>query len=278
MDLTDDTALITGASSGIGEEFAMELAAQHVNLVLVARREDRLDTVRATLLARHPGLRVEAITADLARPAAGAELEQQVRERGLDVGILINNAGVGSHAPFVEQAPEVVAAQIQLNCGSLVDLTARFLPAMIRARHGLVINVASTAAFQPVPTMAVYGATKAFVLSFTEALWWETHATGVRVLTLCPGATETEFFAAAGEQFMTRGRTTPHDVVTSALAAVQGTTPTVIPGATNKIGTLGHRIMPRRLMPRMAQRSVRPGPGGHRTDGNDHTMSPRSRR
>jgi short-subunit dehydrogenase len=258
MDLTNTTALVTGASSGIGEEFAVQLAARDVNLVLVARRREKLDSVRASLLARHPSLRIEVITADLSQPGAGAELQRQVTERGLDIDILINNAGAGSHTPFLRQAPEVVAAQIQLNCGSLVDLTARFLPAMTRAGHGLVINVASTAAFQPVPTMAVYGATKAFVLSFTEALWWETRDSGVRVLALCPGATETEFFAAAGQQFATSGRTTPVQVVTAALNAADGTAPTELPGALAKLSALGNRLMPRRLMPRMAQRAVRP--------------------
>jgi uncharacterized protein len=260
MDLTGNAALVTGASGGIGEEFAVQLAAREVNVVLVARRADELAGVRATLLDRHPGLRIEVITADLAEPGAGAELQRRVQERGISIDVLINNAGVGSHAPFVGEAPEKAAAQIQLNCGSLVDLTARFLPPMTYARHGLVINVASTAAFQPIPTMAVYGATKAFVLSFTEALWWETRASGVRVLALCPGATETGFFAAAGQQFMTRGRQTPQQVVTAALAAVDSRTPTVIPGTVNKVSTLGYRIMPRRLMVRMAQRSVKPSP------------------
>lgn len=257
MDLTDTTALVTGASSGLGQEFAVQLAAHHLNVVLVARREDRLKSLRATLLARHPSLQIDVITADLSKPGGGADLDREVRKRGLQVSVLINNAGTGSHTSFLEQTPDVVAGQIQLNCGSLVDLTARFLPSMTRAGRGLVINVASTAAFQPVPTMAVYGATKAFVLSFTEALWWETRDSGVRILALCPGATETEFFAAAGKQFMTRGRTTPTQVVSAALAAVEAKTPTVIPGNKNKISSLGPRLMPRRLMPRLAQRTVR---------------------
>ncbi len=258
MNLSDTTALITGASGGIGEEFAAQLADRKANLVLVARRADKLNAVRTALLVRHPDLRIDVITADLAQPGAAAELQQRVQDLGLSIDVLINNAGVGSHTDFIQQAPEQVAAQIQLNCGSLAELTARFLPPMTQAGRGLIVNVASTAAFQPIPTMAVYGATKAFVLSFTEALWWETRHSGVRVLALCPGATETEFFAAAGEQFMTRGRTTPPQVVTAALAALDGANPTVIPGATNKISTFAHRVMPRRLMVRMAQRSVKP--------------------
>ena len=139
---------------------------------------------------------------DLAEPGAGAELQRQVQERGISIDVLINNAGVGSHAPFVEEAPEKAAALIQLNCGSLVDLTARFLPTMTYARHGLVINLASTAAFQPVPTMAVYGATKAFVLSFRSPLVGNPRqrGAGARVV---PGRHR--------DRVLRRRRTTVHD-------------------------------------------------------------------
>jgi short-subunit dehydrogenase len=128
---------------------------------------------------------------------------------------------------------------------------------MVGAGHGAVVNVASTAAFQPVPNMAVYAATKAFVLSFTEALWWETQGTGVRVLALCPGATETEFFARTGEQFMTRGRQSPEAVVRSALVAVDGSGPSVVTGWMNKVSTLGSRVTPRRVMPWLAGQLVK---------------------
>lgn len=256
MDLTDTTALITGASGGIGEEFAVRLADQHVNLVLVARRTEKLQNLRARLLAAHPDLTIDTVGCDLSRPGSSAELAATIHDRGHHIGVLINNAGVGAHGLFAEQSPEDMAAQIQLNCGSLVDLTGRFLPAMVAAKRGVVINVASTAAFQPIPTMAVYGATKAFVLSFTEALWEETRRSGVRVLTLCPGATETEFFARTGEQFMTRGRETPAQVVETALAALDKSGPTVISGWMNKLMAPGYRFMPRRLMPTMAQRLV----------------------
>jgi short-subunit dehydrogenase len=205
-----------------------------------------------------PGLWIDVITAELSVPGSAAELTRQVGETGRTVDVLINNAGVGSHGQFADQEPEGNAAQIQLNCGSLVDLTARFLPAMMRAHHGLVINVASTAPFQPVPSMAVYAASKAFVLSFTEALWQETRGSGVRVLTLCPGATETEFFARAGEQFMTHGRQTPHQVVTTALSATDGSAPSVVSGWRNKILAPGYRFMPRRVMPKIAQQMVAP--------------------
>jgi uncharacterized protein len=257
MDLTNDTALITGASSGIGEQFAVRLAARKVDLVLVARRTDKLEKLRATLLGRHPGLQIDVLTADLAAPEAAAKVVEQVSGLGRHVDILINNAGVGSHGRFVEEDPQQLAGQIQLNCGALVDLTARLLPAMTRARHGLLINVASTAAFQPVATMAVYAASKAFVLSFTEALWWETHGCGVRVLTLCPGATETEFFERTGQQFMTRGRQTPDQAVITALDAIDKSTPTVVSGRMNSLSSLAYRFVPRRVMAMISAQMVR---------------------
>lgn len=258
MDLTDNTALITGASGGIGEEFAVQLAAHHVNLVLVARRAGKLADLRTRLLGLHPGLRIDVITADLSVPGSAAELARQIRNIGRRIDILINNAGVGSHGQLADQEPERNAAQIQLNCGSLADLTARFLPTMVHAHHGLVINVASTAAFQPVPSMAVYGASKAFVLSFTEALWQETRRSGVRVLTLCPGPTQTDFFMRTGEQFMTRGRQTVQQVVHTALSAIDNSAPTVVSGWKNKFLTTGYRFMPRRVMLTMAQQMVAP--------------------
>ncbi len=254
MDLANDTALITGSSGGIGEEFAHQLAQRRTNLVLVARRLDKLEELRTTLLARHPDIEVDVIAADLSVPGSAARLADEVSSRGRRIDVLINNAGVGLHGNFVDQDPDRNAAQIQLNCGTLVDLTARFLPAMTVARHGVVINVASTAAFQPTPSMAVYGASKAFVLSFTEALWQEAKGTGVRVLALCPGATETEFFARTGEEFMTRGRQTPKQVVDTALRALDKSGPTVISGVANSALALSTRLVPRRVLAQISQR------------------------
>ncbi len=206
MKLENQTALITGSSGGIGEDFAVAFAKRGVNLVLVARREDKLAQLRTRLLELRPGLTVDIVAADLSVPGSAAGLADTIATLGRRIDILVNNAGVGLHGDFAKQDVEVNSAQIQLNCVTLVELTGLFLPAMTAARTGLVINVASTAAFQPVPGMAVYGATKAFVLSFTEALWQETKSSGVRVFALCPGATETEFFARTGEEFMTSGR------------------------------------------------------------------------
>ena len=252
------TALITGASGGIGEEFAVQLAGHGVGLVLVARRAGKLEQLRTELRERQPGLVIDVIAADLSEPGSAAEVARQVTETGRSVDVLINNAGSAFHGQFADQDPERVASQIQLNAGSVAELTARFLPPMLRAGRGLVINVASTAAFQPVPTMAVYAATKAFVLSFTEAVWQETRGSGVRVLALCPGATETGFFAAAAEQpFMTRGRQTPRQVVQTALAGISRSSPTVVSGRMNRLTVIGPRFMPRRFVPAIARQTVR---------------------
>jgi short-subunit dehydrogenase len=249
--------LITGASGGIGEEFAVQLAARGASLVLVARRADKLSELRDRLITKHPGISVDVIAEDLAVPGAGAQLHDKVLELGRTVDVLVNNAGVGLHSKFVEQAPEPNAAQIQLNCGTLVDLTARFLPPMVKRGRGVVINLASTASFQPTPGMAVYGATKAFVLSYTEALWQECRGTGVKVLALCPGATETEFFARTGEQFLTDGRQTARQVVDTALSALDRSSPTVVSGWKNSLLAAGYRVTPRRLMLAASERLLK---------------------
>lgn len=257
MDLKNDTALITGSSGGIGEEFALQLAGRGVNLVLVARRADKLAELRQRLLDLHPGLRVEVVAADLSLPGSAADLVSKVAALGRTVDILINNAGVGLHGDFVGQNAEANAAQIQLNCVTLVELTALYLPAMTKAGRGVVLNVASTAAFQPTPGMAVYGATKAFVLSFTEALWQESRGSGVRILALCPGATETEFFSRTGEEFLTSGRQTSKQVVDTALAALNKSTPTVISGLKNALLATGYRYTPRRVMLKVSQQLMK---------------------
>jgi hypothetical protein len=200
---------------------------------------------------------VDVIAADLATPGSAADLATKISDIGRRIDILVNNAGVGLHGKFVAQEADANAAQIQLNCSTLVDLTARFLPPMTAAGHGLVINVASTAGFQPTPGMAVYGATKAFVLSFSEALWQECKGTGVRVLALCPGATETEFFARTGEEFLTDGRQTPKQVVDTAMAALDKSTPTVVSGWRNAILANGYRFTPRRLMVQISEQLLK---------------------
>ena len=254
MNLENQTALITGSSGGIGEDFAVAFAKRKVNLVLVARREDKLAALRTRLLEQHPGLTIDIVTADLSVPGSAAELATTVGTLGRKIDILINNAGVGLHGDFVTQGVAENSAQIQLNCVTLVELTGLFMPAMTKAGRGLVINVASTAAFQPTPGMAVYGATKAFVLSFTEALWQETKSTGVRVFALCPGATETEFFSRTGEEFLTSGRQTSQQVVDTAMATIDKSTPTVVSGLKNSVLASAYRFTPRKIMLSVSQR------------------------
>jgi uncharacterized protein len=186
--------------------------------------------------------------ADLAAVGATADLAVQLHEAGQHIDVLVNSAGWGSTGPSPVN-PRTRSQPRSASIAALVDLTARFLPGMRNARRGVVINLASTAAFQPVPTMAVYAATKAFVLSFTEALWWESRGSGVRVLALCPGATQTEFFDRSSTAFMTRGRRSAAQVVAAALAAVDGSSPTVVPGEMNRLRTMGYRLMSRSVMP-----------------------------
>ena len=253
------TTLVTGASSGIGEQFALKLGRRGHNLVLTARSENRLHDLAARLRAENPGIGVEVIPADLAQPGSAAALTAELAARDVEVGVLINNAGFGSHNPVAEEDPDNVVREIQLNCSSLVELTVRLLPAMLQRDRGGVLNVASTAAFQPLASMAVYGATKAFVLSFTEALWAETRTTGVRVMALCPGATETEFFQTPGnKEFMTQGRQSADHVAEFGLRAFfNGRGPTVVPGLANKLGATGYRFVPRAMLARFAGARVR---------------------
>ena len=254
------TALVTGASSGIGEQLARQLAARSVNVVLAARNEGRLEALADELRRAHPGVSATVMAADLSAAGSAQDLVSGLERAGTGIDLLVNNAGVGSHGRFVDEDPDAVTRQIQLNCTSLVALTSALLPPMITRGRGGVINVASTAAFQPIPTMAVYAASKAFVLSFSEALWAETNTTGIRVLALCPGPTDTRFFetAAPGKQFLTRSRQSPEQVAAVALRAFEtGKGPSVIPGTVNRVLANGYRLLPRTVMARMAERNVR---------------------
>jgi uncharacterized protein len=255
------TAVVTGASSGIGEQFARQLATRGVNLVLVARNQVRLQSLADQLKTAHPDVEVTVIPADLSVPSAAAELAEKLATAEMTVDMLVNNAGFGSHDLFVDEDPDNVAREIQLNCGSVVALTARLLPGMLARGRGGVLNVASTSAFQPVPTMAVYAASKAFVLSFTEALWEETRGSGVRILALCPGATKTRFFENMGTELKSHGRQTPEHVAAAGLRAFDsGRGPSVVSGLANRMFASGYRIMPRAAMVRLARPTVQPAP------------------
>jgi len=251
------TALITGASGGIGATFARALAAAGAHLILVARSEEKLRTLASTLADQHH-IRAEVIVADLSRPEAGHEIFSAVQQLGLNVDLLINNAGFGTHGIFDTIDPERDQREIMLNVAAVVDLTHRFLPAMLARGDGSIINVASTAAFQPVPYMAVYAASKAFVLSFSEALWGEYRRKGVRVLALCPGATSTEFFDIAGEGGALGTKETPEKVVWVALRALERGRSSVISGRQNTVLANMPRFFPRGIMARMVEQTMRP--------------------
>jgi short-subunit dehydrogenase len=251
------TVLVTGGSTGIGAAFARELARRKANLVLVARGEARLRALAAALERDH-GVQVHAAPADLARPGAAKSLRETVQARGLTVDVLVNNAGFATYGQFETLSIEAQREEIDLNIGALVELTWAFLPDVLEKRGG-IINVASTAAFQPVPYMAVYGATKAFVLSFSEALWAEYRDRGVRVLALCPGATDTPFFDRVGAEEAAVGkRARPESVIDEALAAYAAGRSHVITGASNYLLAQAARFLPRQSAVRIAARMMRP--------------------
>lgn len=253
--MTRRTALITGASTGIGADFARRLGADGLDLVLVARSEQALEEL-ATTIRRDSGVHVTVLTRDLGVPDASRDLVRECDRLGLEIDFLLNNAGFGTHGPVAEADPERLADEVRLNCGVLTELSQRFLPGMLARRRGTIVNVASNAAFQPLPLMAVYGATKAYVLSFTEALWHETKGTGVRVLALCPGPTDTAFFDIAGEDFARSKRTTAQliDTTKRALARNQ---PSVVDGASNAVvARLAVRLLPKKVALWAAEKTV----------------------
>jgi short-subunit dehydrogenase len=245
-------ALVTGASAGIGVEFARQLAARGYDLVLVARRQDRLDALATELRAADPALTVRVIAKDLAAPDAAGEINWQLSHDGIAVDLLVNNAGFGWIGTFVRQDPRDAAGQIAVNVNALVALTHAFLPGMVERRRGGVINVASTASFQAVPNMATYGATKAFVLSFSEAVHEEVRHRGVCVLAICPGATATEFFSVAGEWKQSGPVRTSADVVRTALRAFEKNDAVAIDGPANRVLTVASALAPRSVKRRAA--------------------------
>lgn len=258
MEFSGQTALVTGASTGIGAVFAHELAARGAHLILVARSEGKLRALATEISAAH-GVRVDVLPVDLARPGAGEDLADRVAASGRTVNVLINNAGFATHGDVQDADPARLLEQIQVNCAAVVDLTARFLPAMTARRSGAIINVASTAAFQPIAHMAVYAASKAFVLSFTEALWAEAKPNGVKVIAICPGATETPFFDVVGAEEASFGkRRAPGQVVATALRGLAQGRPSIVDGHANALLASLQRFLPHRAVVSIAERSVRP--------------------
>jgi short-subunit dehydrogenase len=245
------TSVITGASSGIGTEFARQLAAKGYGVFLVARREDRLRELAAEIERDH-GVRVELLPCDLADTAAVEALPDKVRERGLDVEILVNNAGFTTVGD-VHANPNRQLGMVRVNCEALVALTSAFLPAMVERGRGAVINVASTASFQPIPAQAVYAATKAFVRSFSEAVSSEVRGSGVTVTALCPGPVATEFVEAGGFKKSTDEMpsflfSSAEDVAKAGIEGVQRGKRVVIPGLGNRITATAGVYTPNSLL------------------------------
>ncbi|MCB4207415.1 SDR family NAD(P)-dependent oxidoreductase [Arthrobacter sp. UM1] len=244
------TVLITGASSGIGEEFARRFAAMHADLILVARRAEKLEALATELSSGH-GVTATPVTADLTEPGAASRLHEEIRSRGLRVDALVNNAGFGRQIRFSEQDPDDAARMAQLNVAALTELTREFLPEFAQTKGGFLINLASVAAYEPIPYMAVYGATKAYVLSFTEALWAEHRKDPVKILAVSPGPTETEFFDVAGHAADAGlPRSTAASVVDSAIRTLgrRNPPPSVVSGAGNKAAAFVPRLFSRRFV------------------------------
>src|ERR1051325_6953935 len=252
------TTLITGASSGIGEVFARKLAAQGHNLLLVARSEDKLIALCNELGLNH-NVRAEYFVADLSQLDSPGRLFDETRERNLEIDLLINNAGFGSMGEFAKLDRDRELNMIDLNVRSLVELTHLFLQPMRERGSGSIINVASTASFQPVPFMATYAATKAFVLSFSEALWEENRPYGVKVMALCPGVTETGFFEASRmKRPPMRVAQTPEQVVDTALRSLERGRSHVVSGWANFFMTESERLVPRSFIARLVGTVLRP--------------------
>ncbi len=248
------TALITGASSGLGEEFARQLARESYDLVLTARREERLRAIAEE--AKSLGSkRVDVIALDLSIPGSAEALHRRITDKRIAIDYLVNNAGFGTSGRFAKLPLDRELEEINLNVMAPVALARLFLPAMVELKHGTVINVASTAAFQAIPFMATYGATKAFLLSFSEALAEELRGTGVVVTALCPGATRTEFQQVAGTAESGLHSISFMDaktVVAQAIDAAKRGKSVKITGLTNLLLAESIRLAPRSLAARIA--------------------------
>lgn len=251
-------ALVTGASAGLGWAFAKELAAGGTHLVLTARRQERLEQLAAELRARHH-VQVELCAADLAGPRAPQHLFEFTERKGLAIELLINNAGFGAYGAFPRIPLARLLEMAQVNVTAVIELTHRFLQPMLERRRGDILIVSSTAAFQAVPYITTYAATKAFDLLFAEGLAEEMRRYGIRVCGLCPGSTATEFHHTAGQPEHTRRRQeSPEKVVRVGLQALVRGKSSIVSGAGNWLGVQGQRLAPRRLVTRVAGRMFEP--------------------
>lgn len=260
-------ALVTGASSGIGAEFARLLAARGMHLVLVARRTDRLNELAAELHTRHRA-RCEVIASDLSDPREPAALFEQVAQKGITVELLVNNAGFAVVGEVDKTDSDRIEQMLRLNVMTVTELTYRFLPGMLARGHGAILNVSSVAAFQPVAYMAAYAASKSYILSFTEALWAEVRDRGVSLMAVCPGTTRTELFEVAGVPGWLKRRPShsAEKVARGALRALEKRKQCYIPGWRNYLITMLVRMAPRSVVVKESMKYFRPGPGMSRSD------------
>jgi short-subunit dehydrogenase len=251
-------ALVTGASAGIGKALAEELARSGANLVLTARRRGRLEAL-ALEFSRKYKVRAEIIVADLVQASAPEDIFRFTREKGIEVGLLVNNAGFGQYGEFYKVEPGRLLEMVQVNCSAVLHLTRLYLPEMVARRSGDVLIVASTAAFQAVPYVSTYAATKVFDLFLAEGLAEEMKPYGVRVCALCPGTTESEFHELAGHPTHSKGREqTAETVARNGLKALAAGKSYLISGLGNYLGAQGERLVPRRLVTRIAAKMFRP--------------------
>jgi short-subunit dehydrogenase len=250
--------LITGASSGIGEVFARRLAEKKHDLVLVARSEKKLHELCDELMFEHKII-AHYICLDLSEPGADARLFEETEKHGFEIDWLINNAGFGSMGDFAELPLERELEMVDLNVRAVVALTHRYLPQMRERKCGTIINTSSTISFQPLPYMATYAASKAFVTAFTESIAAENRPFGIQITALCPGVTETNFFAAAkiNDPFKVKGMQTPEQVVDAALRGVERKKTLVISGAMNKFVAYAATITPNSLITRVIGNALR---------------------
>jgi uncharacterized protein len=254
----ESTCLVTGASSGIGVELARALARRGHGVTLVARRKERLEQL-AQELAKGYGVRAEVLACDLADPVGRDGLEEDITALGLTVEVLCNNAGFGSAAPLIKLDREREVEMLRLNCEAVVDLCARYAPAMVERGRGAILNVASTAAFQPLPGQSTYAASKALVLSLTEAIHQELGRKGVAVTALCPGPVRTEFAEVAGIAEVEASTpsflwATAESVAEAGVRGLEAGRRIVIPGAVNRIGAIAGSYTPRALSLRATAR------------------------
>ena len=248
-----ETALITGASSGIGEALAWIFAEHGYDLILVARSVDKLDTLADELASEHEVM-VSVRPADLSQAGSAEGLAKALRREGLHADILINSAGVLEHGAFVDISPEDHQRMVQLNVAGLTDILAYFVPDMVARKSGRILNVASIAAFQPLPSLSTYAATKAYVLSLSEALGEELRGSGVTVTALCPGITATNMMAEVGSVADSLPSMLVGDVekvAREAFAACMKGTPVIVPGTLNLATTLVMRATPKWLVRRL---------------------------